>query len=330
MYTDEEVIRAHARALEAATAVFETISATDLDRPTPCARWNLRELIGHMIGQHLGFEKAVSTGDAQPDDFRPVPVTPDSMQGQWHNSVDRLRAAFATMGPDARVRLVEIDAIKRFDRRSAFGIQLLDTAVHAWDIATTLGRPFRPDHDIVELVAAVADRIPDGASRDVTRAFDQPSAHGATDDVWCSTLAHLGRARPPHALADTRRTVSSGAVWEPVVGYSRAVRIGSWVAVAGTTAAGPDGPVGGNDPAAQTREAIRRIASALNELNVSLQDVIRTRIFVTDISRWEEIGRAHGEAFGDIRPAASMVEVKALIDPALLVEIEADAVDASR
>jgi enamine deaminase RidA (YjgF/YER057c/UK114 family) len=101
------------------------------------------------------------------------------------------------------------------------------------------------------------------------------------------------------------------------------VRIGPWVAVAGTTAAGPDGPVGGNDPAAQTREAIRRIANALD---VSLQDVVRTRIFVTDISRWEEIGRAHGEVFGDIRPASSMIEVKALIDPTLLVEIEADAV----
>jgi enamine deaminase RidA (YjgF/YER057c/UK114 family) len=115
-----------------------------------------------------------------------------------------------------------------------------------------------------------------------------------------------------------------------VVGYSRAVRIGPWVAVAGTTAAGTDGPVGGDDPAAQAREAIRRIASALDELGLSLQDVIRTRIFVTDISRWEEIGRAHGEAFGDIRPAASMIEVKALINPDLLVEIEADAVAAPR
>ncbi len=124
-----------------------------------------------------------------------------------------------------------------------------------------------------------------------------------------------------------RRTVSSGAVWEPVVGYSRAVRVGNWVSVSGTTAADPDGgAVGGADAAEQTREAIRRIEAALRAVGATLADVVRTRLFVTDISRWEEIGRAHGEYFADIRPAASMLEVSALIDPALLVEIEADAV----
>jgi enamine deaminase RidA (YjgF/YER057c/UK114 family)/chorismate mutase len=124
-----------------------------------------------------------------------------------------------------------------------------------------------------------------------------------------------------------RRLVSSGAPWEPVVGYSRAVRVGPWIAVAGTTAAAEvGGAIGGDDAGEQTREALRRIAAALQQTGASLQDVIRTRIFVTDISRWEEIGRAHGEVFADIRPAASLVEVGALIDPALLVEIEADAV----
>ncbi len=124
-----------------------------------------------------------------------------------------------------------------------------------------------------------------------------------------------------------RQHVSSGARWEPVVGYSRAVRVGSWVAVAGTTAAKPEGgAIGGDDVADQTREAIRRIASALEQVGASLQQVVRTRIFVTDISRWEEVGRAHGEFFSDVLPAASMLEVSALIDPALLVEVEADAV----
>jgi enamine deaminase RidA (YjgF/YER057c/UK114 family) len=124
-----------------------------------------------------------------------------------------------------------------------------------------------------------------------------------------------------------RQLVSSGAVWEPVVGYSRAVRVGNWVSVAGTTAAAPGGgAVGGDDVAAQAREALRRIAAALAQVGAGLQDVVRTRMFVTDISRWEEVGRAHGEVFGSIRPATSMVEVSALIDPALLVEIEADAV----
>jgi enamine deaminase RidA (YjgF/YER057c/UK114 family) len=105
------------------------------------------------------------------------------------------------------------------------------------------------------------------------------------------------------------------------------VRIGNWVSVAGTTAADPaGGAVGGADIRAQTREAIRRIEAALAQVGAGLADVVRTRIFVTDISRWEEVGRAHGEFFADIRPAASMVEVRALIAPELLVEIEADAV----
>jgi enamine deaminase RidA (YjgF/YER057c/UK114 family) len=120
--------------------------------------------------------------------------------------------------------------------------------------------------------------------------------------------------------------VSSGATWESTVGYSRAVRVGSWVSVAGTTAARPGGgAVGGDDIAEQTREAIRRISAALEQVGASLEHVVRTRMFVTDISRWEEVGRAHGEFFGDIRPAASMLEVRALIEPELLVEIEADA-----
>lgn len=124
-----------------------------------------------------------------------------------------------------------------------------------------------------------------------------------------------------------RELVSSGAEWGPIVGYSRAVRVGSHVCVAGTTAAlKGGGAVGGDDVGTQTREALRRIAVALEELGASVRDVVRTRIFVTDISRWEEVGRAHGEVFGSIRPATSMVEVSRLIDPALLVEIEADAI----
>ena len=125
----------------------------------------------------------------------------------------------------------------------------------------------------------------------------------------------------------SRQLVSSGAVWEPLVGYSRAVRVGSWVSVAGTTAAAEGGgAVGGDDIAAQTREALRRIAAALAAAGAGLEHVVRTRIYVTDISRWEEVGRAHGEVFAEVRPASTMVEVSRLIDPALLVEVEADAV----
>lgn len=128
-------------------------------------------------------------------------------------------------------------------------------------------------------------------------------------------------------MGSDRRLLSSGAVWEPIVGYSRAVRVGGWVWVAGTTAARTGaGPVGGDDIAEQTREAIRRIAAAVESVGGGLRDVVRTRMFTTDISRWEEIGRAHGEFFADVRPAASMLEVRSLIAPDLLIEIEADAV----
>jgi enamine deaminase RidA (YjgF/YER057c/UK114 family) len=135
------------------------------------------------------------------------------------------------------------------------------------------------------------------------------------------TTSHTGYG---DFMTATRKLVSSGSDFEATVGYSRAVRVGPYVTVAGTTGAGP-----ADDIAAQAQDALRRIEIALREAGASLSDVIRTRIYVTDISRWQEVAAVHQRAFGEIRPASTMVEVSALIAPELLVEIEADAYVAS-
>lgn len=128
-------------------------------------------------------------------------------------------------------------------------------------------------------------------------------------------------------MANQRLNISSGAKWESIVGYSRAVRVGKVIEVAGTTAVDGEGQVVGiDDPYEQTRFILAKIEKALVEAGATLADVVRTRMFVTDIARWEEFGRAHGEYFRDIRPAATMVEVAALISPELLVEIEVTAI----
>lgn len=184
------MIELHAKALNGATAVIAQVEAADLDRPTPCVGWDLRALLAHCIGQNHGFADAVVGGDAPASAFAPRPPEP----GAWEASAERVHAAFRAAPPERPVLLVEFGRGARFPVSRALGFHLLDTVVHAWDVATSLGQPFRPDDDLLAAVAEVARQVPTGAARQRPGAAFGPELAAADDDLWAATLRLLGRA----------------------------------------------------------------------------------------------------------------------------------------
>ena len=194
MRTDEGEGRLHRTALATVSALLPGIGDAELARPTPCAGWDLRALVAHMAGQNHGFAAALASGDAPAEEYAPRPLqrAADALP-VWHESVERLLAASGAADPDRRIRLVEISRDATFAATAVVRIQLLDTVVHTWDLATALGREYRPGADVLPLVAAVARAVPDGPSRDRPGAAFAAPVPAADDDPWVAVLAHLGR-----------------------------------------------------------------------------------------------------------------------------------------
>jgi uncharacterized protein (TIGR03086 family) len=191
----------HRQALAAASSVVERVAAVDLTRPTPCGAWDLRQLLEHMVGQHLGFTAVIRDGAAPVEAYHPVPFT----QPAWRTSVDELLAAFATADLDARVVEVELHPTHPLPVGVLLGAQLLDTVVHTWDVAAALGEPYAPPPDVVDAVLAIAATIPDDDGRERPgAAFAHAVATG--EGTWERALGLLGRdprwpaVRPPDLI----------------------------------------------------------------------------------------------------------------------------------
>lgn len=183
----------HRRALAAATPVLDGVRAADLAAPTPCAGWDLLALLGHVIGQNHGFAAAVEAPDAPVSAFADRPPAPDGTAAAWAASAARLTAAFDAADLDRRVLLAELSSENRFPVATVVGFHLLDTVVHAWDVATALDIPFRPDDELVAATLTVAKAVPTGATRQRPGATFAPVLPDDGTDDWRHALALLGR-----------------------------------------------------------------------------------------------------------------------------------------
>ena len=195
--TNATLVAPHRRALDAATAVVRGLRADQLDLPSPCAGWDLAALLEHMIGQNHGFADAVESGaDVPAAAFAPRPFARTDVAHAWEASAERVASAFAGAQGEREVLLVEISPERRFPVTTALGFHLLDTVVHTWDVATTVGLEFRPDEELAGLVGALAASVPAGPARDVSgAAFAPPVTVPPDAEPWTTALALLGR--PP-------------------------------------------------------------------------------------------------------------------------------------
>jgi uncharacterized protein (TIGR03086 family) len=181
----------HRRALDVAGSYVGRVEG--LDGGTPCAGWDLGTLLAHCVGQHYGFATAVADGDAPVEAYAHRPVSVDRLSAEWQDSADRLTAAFAAAPLDRPVRLVEISAEQRFPAGTAVGFQLLDTVIHTWDVATTLGARFVPDDELAQVTVTLARLIPQGESRLSPTAAFAPVVDTFVPDPWTEALALTGR-----------------------------------------------------------------------------------------------------------------------------------------
>lgn len=174
--------------------VLSRIRGDDLPRPTPCVGWDLRMLAGHLVGQNRGFATAIAAGDAMVSEYAPTPVKDeDDLLRLWDDSVERLLAAWSGVDPEKQVRLIELSADSSFSATAAMRVQVLDTVVHTWDVAASLGLSHRPSPVVIEMVVAMARKIPDGPTRSRPGAAFAPPVGTDSADPWIEILTRLGR-----------------------------------------------------------------------------------------------------------------------------------------